>query len=113
MLNQNEINQRLSNLETDMNRLIAENERLIKLRDSAYVELDACLGLLMKLAVQQGMIAGVAKGNTAVLNLPVGQVAWEFGETEAHLFENLPPYTSSLEEMDAVEKYRRVMNPGI
>ncbi len=104
---------KLTSLETDMNRLVAENSRLITLRDSAYVERDACIGLLVKLAIAKGFSAGIANGNTVILELDKGQVSWEFGESEAHLFEGLPEYQKPIEDIDMVEKYRRVMNAGI
>ncbi len=113
MLTPIEINNKLTELEHDMNRLIAENARLQRERDSSYVELDSCLGLVMRLAVAHGLTAGVANGNLVVLDLPSGQVAWPFEESEAHLFEQLPVYEKPIEEMDAIEKYRRVMNPDI
>ncbi len=112
MLTPQEIQKKLDGLEKDMHRLLAENARLIRERESAYVERDSCLGLAMQLAVAHGYTAGV-KNNTVIVDLPCGQVSWEFEESEAHLFENLPEYQKPIEEMTAVEKYRRVMNPGI
>ena len=103
---------KLTTLEEDMNRLVAENQRLISLRDSAEVERDACIGLLVQLAVANGIKAGV-KGNLVVVDLKGGQVSWEFAETEAHLFETLPEYQKPIEDMEISEKYRRVMNPGL
>lgn len=103
---------KLTTLEEDMNRLVAENQRLITLRDSADVERDACIGLLVKLAVANGIKAGT-KGNQVIVELKGGQVSWEFEETEVHLFEDLPEYENPIEDLEIAEKYRRVMNPGI
>jgi hypothetical protein len=112
MIDQNELNQKLDRIERNMQLLLAENEKLIILRDSAFVERDACIGLAAQLAVAHGLTVGVSE-NTVVLDLTGGQVSWEFGESEAHLFGMLPPYAGQIEELDPVEKYRRVMNPGI
>ena len=103
---------KLTSLETDMNRLVDENARLIAVKDSAYVELDSCVGLIVQLAVANGLKVGV-KANSVVIELASGQVSWEFAESEAHLFEGLPPYQKAIEAIEITEKYRRVMNPGI
>ena len=95
-----------------MQRLVIENTRLIYERESANVERDACVALLLQVAVAHGLKAGVANGNIAVLELPCGQVSWPFEESESHLLSMLPEYQNEIEEMDAPEKYRRVMNPG-
>ena len=113
MLTPQQINEKLDTLENDMERLAAENVRLIRERESTYVELDTCVGLIAQLAVANGLAAGVAKGNTVVIDLPGGQVSWTFAESEAHLFEGLNEYSKPIEEIDVLEKYRRVMNPGL
>ena len=113
MLTPQEINQKLDSLEADMNLLVAENARLIQERISAYVERDSCIGLLSQLAVSNGLNAGTLPGNLVVIDLPAGPVSWDFEEAEAHLFAHLPQYQKPLEEIDVMEKYRRVMNPGI
>jgi len=103
---------KLTSLETDMNRLVAENLRLITLKDSSYVERDSCIGLIVKLAAANGLKVGV-QGSVVVVELASGQVSWEFEESEAHLFEGLPVYQKTIENLEITEKYRRVMNPGI
>jgi len=103
---------KLTSLENDMNRLVEENLRLIAIKDSAYVERDSCIGLIVQLAVANGITVGV-KENTVVVELASGQVAWDFDESEAHLFEGLPAYSKVIENIEITEKYRRVMNPGI
>ncbi len=113
MITQEEINQRLDVIESDMQKLVAENLRLIRERESAFVELDSCVGLIMQLAVANGLKAGLANENTVVLDLPSGQVSWHFEASEAHLFEFLPEYDQPIEEIDVLEKYRRVMNPNL
>jgi hypothetical protein len=104
---------KLTTIETDMGRLLDENEKQIAMREAAFVERDSCVGLLIKLAIKTGMTAGLANGNTVVLDLPSGQVSWQFEESEAHLFEALPAYTKPVEEIELVEMYTRVMNAEI
>ena len=113
MIDQTELYLKLNRIEDNMNRLLAENEKLIILRDAAYVERDACVALAARLAQAQGMTVGVVGTETVVVELPSGQVSWEFGASEAHLFEMLPPYTGEIEVLEPVDQYRRVMNPGI
>ena len=108
----NVVLRKLTTLEEDMNRLVTENARLLSLRDSAEVERDACVGLLVQLAVANGIKAGV-KGNQVIVDLKSGQVSWEFAESESHLFENLPEYKNPVEVLEIGEKYRRVMNPSL
>lgn len=103
---------KLNTLEEDMERLAKENERLIAMRESSDLERDACISLMVKLANKLGFVVGVVNKNV-VLELKSGQVSWDFEESEAHLFEELPVYTKAIEEIDLVEKYRRVMNAGI
>lgn len=103
---------KLTTLEADMERLVEENQRQIRERESAYMELDTCVSFIAKLATKLGMPAGVL-GNQVVVELNNGQVSWEFAESEAHLFKELPEYKKPIEQIDIVEKYRRVMNAGI
>lgn len=109
----NTVLRKLNSLEKDMHRLVAENQRLIQVKNAAYVERDACVGLIAQLALAHGFAVGVVHGNQVVVELPSGQVSWEFEEAEAHLFETLPPYKKSVEDIEVIEKYRRVMNSGI
>ena len=109
-----EIAQKISSLESDMERLAAENLRLVREREGVYVELDTCVSLIAKLAVVHGFTAGIVKKqNLIVVDLPVGQVSFEFLPSEDHLFEGLPEYLRPVEVLDNREKYRRVMNPGL
>ncbi len=103
---------KVASLEKDMERLVEENQRQIRERESAFMELDTCVSFIAKLATKLGMVAGTVE-NKVVVELSNGQVCWEFAESEAHLFEELPAYTKAIEEIDIVEKYRRVMNAGI
>ena len=96
-----------------MTQLVAENTRLIAIRNSAYVERDACLGLISQLAMESGYTSGITTDNTIVVELPSGQVSWVIEKEGVHLFTHLPVYSGTIEEMTIEEKYRRVMNAGI
>lgn len=108
----NTVLRKLNELEKDMERLVKENERHYEIRESAFVERDTCISLLVKMAIKLGFAAGVS-GNNVVLELKTGQVSWDFAESEMHLLEGLPAYTKPIEEIDVVEKYSRIMNAGI
>ena len=109
------INQQLNSIEQDIAQMESENDRLLTLKNSLSVERDACTGLIAQLAHSKGLRVGVAPGNRVVVELPSGQVSWNFEESEAHLFEGLPAWDSTIEieELSIVEKYRRVMNPAL
>lgn len=46
------------------------------------------------------------------IDLPTGQVSWHFHESQAYLFDDLPPYTKPWDGHDTPEKYRRVAALG-
>lgn len=110
----------LRSLEADMVKLDRENERLRRMTESTYFERDACIGLVARLAVQLGMKAGrvqrqIPEGiqHCVIVDLPSGQVAWDYLESEAHLFDWLPDYPSAVLDQTEREIYTKVMNPGL
>ena len=112
MLSSEQINEKLNSLESAMQLLVKENKRLIAERESAYVELDAWVSVLGKLAIAHGLTAGLVNATTVAIDLPSGAVTWEFAESEAHLYEAFPLYAKPLEVIEKIENYRRIMNPG-
>ena len=92
--------------------LVDKNLALVAEKESAYVELDSWVSLLAKLALANGVTAGLVNATTVAIDLPVGTVTWEFAESESHLYETLPNYAKPLEVVDKLENYRRIMNPG-
>lgn len=110
MLTSEQINSKLNEIESDMEKLVTENRRLIDARNGVYVELDTCVSLIAKFANKCGYSVGTAPGNIIVIDLPSGQVSWEFGAEEAHLFDTFGPYEKPIEDISAQEKYARVMN---
>lgn len=123
-----QVNQKLDELEGDMVRLEKENERLRKVRKSANVERDACVGLIAQMATVLGIPAGIGKyemieplengesvtqlQNRVIVELPSGQVSWDYLDSEGHLFEALPHYAGSVENQTLQQNYIKVMNPG-
>ena len=107
------VNSKVDAIEKDLGHMEAENNALLSSKEIAYVERDACIGLLVQFAVKSGLSAGTAPGNMVIVDLPSGQVSWEYNESESHLFSGLPAYENKIEAMPLEEKYRRVMNPGI
>lgn len=106
-----------------------ENERLRTVTQSTYFERDACIGLIARLAKTLGLTVGKAqfesieenrdKTNSlqtqrrVIVDLPGGQVSWDYLESEAHLFESLPAYTKIIETQTVQSVYTRVMNPEL
>lgn len=99
-------------IEDNMELLENENSRLLIAKNTALIERDACIGLLAQFAKRSGVQVGVTAFNQVVIDLPSGQVSWEFNESEGHLFKDLPIYDAIIEDMPIEEKYRRVMNSG-
>lgn len=104
------INKKMDEIEKDLIKFEKENERLLLIKNGLSVERDACIGLVVDLAVAHGLKTGLSGTDTVVVELPSGQVSWKFSADEAHLFAGLPPWVGKVEEMPIEEKYRRVMN---
>lgn len=123
------VTSRLNELERDMLSLESENARLRSVTQSTYFERDACVGLISKFAVALGLTAGTGRfevvernregndetqaQNRVLVDLPSGQVSWEYLDEDAHLFESLPPYPGAVEPQSIRDIYSKVMNPGI
>lgn len=113
----------------DMETLEKENARLRRNTESTYFERDACVGLIARLARIQGFKVGKGKfevaetgadgaptsqlQNRVVVDLPSGQVSWEYFDAEAHLFESLPEYDQALQPQTVGETYLKVLNPDL
>ncbi len=112
--------EKLMSLEKDMLKLEEENQALRANNQGVYVQRDSCIALLARMATGLGLKAGTTEVDTAsgkerrvVVDLPSGQVSWEFLPDEAHLFEALPGYAESVEAQSIQDTYARVMNPGL
>ncbi len=123
------VNAQLDILENDMVLLDQDNQRLRKNSRSSDFERDACIGLIAKMAVALKIPVGTKSSagveldengkekqqiqNRVILDLPSGQVVWEYLESEAHLFETLPAYTRAVETQSIQENYLKIMNPNL
>jgi hypothetical protein len=107
------ITKQIDSIEANMLLLEAENSRLLMAKSIVYVERDSCIAFLAQLALAKQFRVGTAADHTIVVDLPSGQVSWQFHESEAHLFADFPAYEEAVEELTIQETYRRVMNPGI
>lgn len=87
-------------------------------KDGAYSERNQCVALIARFALAYGCRVGIAK--TAIegwdeawhgcvyIDLPTGQVSWHYHDSEAHLFDFLPPYLGAWDGHTTLEKYERV-----
>jgi hypothetical protein len=46
--------------------------------------------------------------NCVYIDTPTGQLSWHYHDSEAHLFEDLPPYTKPWDGHSTPEKYHRL-----
>jgi hypothetical protein len=88
-------------------------------KDGAYTERNKCVAFIARTAVELGYRAGIAK--TAIegwsedwhgcvyIDLPTGQVSWHYHDSQAWLFERLPPYSGTWDGHDTPEKYQRLL----
>lgn len=87
-------------------------------KDAAYFERNQCVALIARMALALGHDVAVTK--TAIdgwsedwhgciyIELPTGQVSWNFHDSQAYLFEGLPSVPAVWDGHDTPEKYRRV-----
>lgn len=109
----------------DYDALLAERDalradRAEAAKDGAYLERNQCVALIARMAHALGYWAGTAK--TAIegwsedwhgctyIDLPAGQVSWHYHDSQAYLFDWLPPYCGEWDGHDTSEKYRRVLS---
>jgi len=107
-------------LRTKLTECELEREDLHSHKDEAYLERNQCVALIARMAMALGYWAGTAR--TAIedwsddwhgcvyIDLPAGQVSWHYHDSQAHLFDWLPPYCGDWDGHDTPEKYRRVLS---
>ncbi len=124
-----QVNHKLDKLEIDMGCLETENERLRRTGKSSSIERDACVCLIAQFALALKMSAGIGKyeileqdknqqpivqlQNRVIVDLPSGQVSWDYLDEEAHLFEKLPAYPGAFQSQTIQEIYSKILNPEI
>jgi hypothetical protein len=82
-------------------------------KDAAYEERNKVVAALARLfpsGLKKTDIPGWdAEWHGAVyIDLPTGQVSWHFHDSQAHLFDGLPPYAGEWDGHDTPEKYARL-----
>lgn len=97
----------------EIERLRAALEEMRERKDAAYEERNKVVAALAHL-----FPSGIARTNIpgwsddwhgcVYIDLPTGQVSWHFHDSQAHLFDSLPPYNESWDGHDTPEKYRRL-----
>lgn len=82
-------------------------------KDGAYLERNRVVAALASV-FPSGLATTAIEGwspewhGCVYIDLPTGQVSWHFHDSQAYLFEGLPPYTKPWDGHDTEEKYRRV-----
>jgi hypothetical protein len=82
-------------------------------KDAAYLERNQVVAALAKCfpsGVARTAIEGWSEDwhGCVYIDLPTGQASWHFHDSQAYLFDGLPPYTSAWDGHDTPEKYRRL-----
>jgi len=82
-------------------------------KDAAYLERNQVVAALAKCfpsGVARTAIEGWSEDwhGCVYIDLPTGQASWHFHDSQAYLFEGLPPYTGKWDGHDTPEKYRRL-----
>jgi hypothetical protein len=82
-------------------------------KDGAYLERNQVVAALAKCfpsGLKKTDIAGWSTDwhQCVYIDLPTGQVSWHFHDSQAYLFDGLPPYDGEWDGHDTAEKYRRV-----
>ena len=92
----------------------AEGRREMEERkDAAYLERNRVVAALARVfpsGVARTAIEGWSEDwhGCVYIDLPTGQVSWHFHDSQAYLFDGLPPYHGEWDGHDTDEKYRRV-----
>lgn len=82
-------------------------------KDQAYLERNRVVAALARL-FPSGRATTAIEGwspewhGCVYIDLPTGQVSWHFHDSQAFLFEDLPPYTKPWDGHTTPEKYRRL-----
>lgn len=82
-------------------------------KDAAYLERNQVVAALAK-AFPSGVARTAIEGwsedwhGCVYIDLPTGQASWHFHDSQAYLFDGLPPYTGAWDGHSTEEKYRRL-----
>jgi hypothetical protein len=82
-------------------------------KDAAYLERNQVVAALAR-CYPSGVARTAIEGwsddwhGCVYIDLPTGQVSWHFHDSQAYLFDGLPPYSGTWDGHDTPEKYRRL-----
>lgn len=101
---------------TTLRAALAEGDGLegaVKAKNQAYEERNRLVAVLARIwpsGVAKTDIEGwdPAWHNCVYIDTPVGQASWHFHDSDAHLFEGLPPYRGAWDGHSTEEKYARL-----
>ena len=82
-------------------------------KDAAYLERNQVVAALARVfpsGIARTAIEGWSEDwhGCVYIDLPTGQVSWHYHDSQAYLFEGLPPYAGAWDGHDTPEKYRRL-----
>lgn len=88
-------------------------EEMTARKDAAYLERNQVVAALAKCfpsGIAKTAIEGWSEDwhQCVYIDLPTGQVSWHFHDSQAYLFDGLPPYQGAWDGHDTPEKYRRL-----
>lgn len=92
---------------------MSTQDELIAAKNEAYLERNQVVAALVRL-YPSGLARTDIPGwepewhGCVYIDLPTGQVSWHFHDSQAYLFDGLPPYTKPWDGHDTPEKYRRL-----
>lgn len=109
-MGQNERNE--TNMTNDLAKALEDME---KRKDAAYLERNQLVSLLSKIfpsGIKRTAIEGWSEDwhNCVYIDLPTGQASWHYHDSQAYLFDHLPPYTGNWDGHTTEEKYIRIAN---
>lgn len=90
-----------------------EVKRLEAERDGAYEERNRVVAVLARL-FPSGVARTEIEGwdpewhGCVFIDLPTGQASWHFHDSQAHLFDGLPPYSNGWDGHTTPQKYARL-----
>jgi hypothetical protein len=96
-----------------LNQAADELAAMTERKDGAYLERNRVVAALAKCfpsGIARTAIEGWSEDwhGCVYIDLPTGQVSWHYHDSQAYLFECLPPYAKPWDGHDTEEKYRRV-----
>lgn len=98
----------------EIERLKAERDHQKKNKDEAYLERNKLVALLASLfpsGIKRTSIEGWSPEwhGCVYINFPWGQASWHYHDSQAHLFDRLPPYSGDWDGHTTAQKYEAIV----